>query len=71
MVKYNYTDEERFALVEVIACIKGLARVMLKYDGLLAPIVRTYIHAYVQEFIQVLINQTPLNTCYWQPHSSS
>lgn len=53
VVKYNYTEEERFALIEFIACIKSLAGVMLRHDGLLSPIIASYIHNDLEEFIQV------------------
>jgi len=48
VVKYNYTQTERFALIEFIACIKGLASVLLKADGLLSLIIRSHIHDEVQ-----------------------
>lgn len=54
VVKHNYTDEERFVLVEVIACLKGLASVMLRHDGVLSPIIRAHIHADLQDFVQVI-----------------
>ena len=53
MVRYNYKSEEKFALVEFIAMIKGLANVMLKQDGLLSPIIRNSIHDEVQDYLQV------------------
>lgn len=52
VVRFNYSDEEKFALVEAIAMIKGLASVILKHDGLLFPFIRTYVHDETQEFIQ-------------------
>jgi cytoplasmic FMR1 interacting protein len=57
VVKHNYTDEERFVLVEVIACLKGLSAVMLRHDGLLSPIIRSYAHADVQDFVQVHLRE--------------
>ncbi len=48
----NYNKEERYALVEVLAMIKGVLVVMLDSDTLLAPIVRRHIHDQLQEFIQ-------------------
>ncbi len=53
MVRFNYKAEEKFALVEFIAMIKGLAGVMLTEDGLLSPIIRSCIHDEVQEYIQM------------------
>jgi cytoplasmic FMR1 interacting protein len=53
VVRYNYKAEEKFALVEFIAMIKGLSAVMLREDGLLSPIMRNCIHDELQEFIQI------------------
>ncbi|KAL6064809.1 Cytoplasmic FMR1-interacting protein [Balamuthia mandrillaris] len=52
VVKYNYTEQERFTLVEYIAFIKGVAGVMLRHESLLAPIIRSSIHNQLQQFIQ-------------------
>ena len=57
VVKHNYTDEERLVLVEVIACVKGLAAVMLRHDSLLSPIIRANIHADLQDFVQVHLRE--------------
>jgi cytoplasmic FMR1 interacting protein len=51
-IKLNYNKEERYALVEVLAMIKGVLVVMLGADTLLAPIIRRHIHDQLQEFIQ-------------------
>ena len=56
MVKYNYTQTERFALIEFIACIKGLASVLLKADGLLSLIIRSHIHDEVQVQLSLILN---------------
>jgi cytoplasmic FMR1 interacting protein len=53
VVRYNYTEAERVALIEFVAFIKGLAGVMLRHDGLLSPIIRLCIHAELQEFVQI------------------
>ena len=52
VVRYNYKTEEKFALVEFISMIKSLASLMLKFDCILSPIIRSSIHDEVQEFIQ-------------------
>lgn len=53
VVRYNYKPEEKVALVEFVAMIKGLAAVMIKEDSLLSPIIRNCIHDEVQDYIQV------------------
>jgi cytoplasmic FMR1 interacting protein len=50
-IKYNYKSEERSALVEVIAMCKGMARLVLKHDTFLSPVIRAAIHAELQEFV--------------------
>jgi cytoplasmic FMR1 interacting protein len=57
VVKYNYTSEERYALVEFIAMIKGLAGLFTRYDALLSPVIRRAIHRELQEFIQVSLRE--------------
>lgn len=54
-IRYNYTAEELSALVEVIAMVKGLARLFLRNDTVLSPIIRTFVHADIQEFVQLSI----------------
>eukprot|EP01113_Clastostelium_recurvatum_P001498 TRINITY_DN1060_c0_g1_i3.p1 TRINITY_DN1060_c0_g1~~TRINITY_DN1060_c0_g1_i3.p1 ORF type:complete len:1328 (-),score=521.15 TRINITY_DN1060_c0_g1_i3:101-4084(-) len=57
VVKFNYKSEERYALVEFIAMIKGLAALFLRNDSLLAPIIRRTIHDDLQEFVQVTLRE--------------
>lgn len=52
VIRYNYTSDEKFALVEFIAMLKSLASILLKEDALLDPILKTCIHDEVQEFFQ-------------------
>jgi len=52
VIKLNYTVEEKYALVELIAMIKGLASMMLEEDTLLSPILRRHIHEEMQEVVQ-------------------
>jgi Cytoplasmic Fragile-X interacting family len=44
VVRFNYTAEERAALVDVIAMIKGLESVMVNETKNLAPVLRQVIH---------------------------
>lgn len=53
VVRHNFTSDEKFALVEFISMIKGLAGVMSKEDGVLSPIINLCIHDEIQEFIQI------------------
>ncbi|KAJ3433774.1 cytoplasmic fmr1-interacting protein-related [Anaeramoeba flamelloides] len=50
VVKYNYTDEEKEALVEFISMIKGVSALMKKSEVNLYPIIRSFIHDQIQEF---------------------
>ncbi|GAM27817.1 hypothetical protein SAMD00019534_109930 [Acytostelium subglobosum LB1] len=58
VVKYNYTPEERVALIQMIAMIKGLGSLISKYESLLEPYIKRTIHAELQEFIQVQLRET-------------
>lgn len=57
-MKHNYTPEERCALVEFIAMIKGLAGLLLRSEPLLSPIIKLAIHDELQEFIQLNLRLT-------------
>ncbi|XP_046852032.1 cytoplasmic FMR1-interacting protein 2-like isoform X2 [Xenia sp. Carnegie-2017] len=50
--RYNYTSEEKFALVEVIAFIKGLYVLMSKLETVFSEAIRHSIHDDFQNFIQ-------------------
>jgi len=52
-IRYNYKPNELSALIEVIAMMKGLVRLLVKQDTFLSPAIRTAIHAEVQEFVHV------------------
>eukprot|EP00727_Mastigamoeba_balamuthi_P007648 m51a1_g3503 hypothetical protein (1525) ;mRNA; r:844019-848861 len=52
VIRYNYKPSERSALIELIALTKGLARVLVKNEPLLAPLIRVAVHDEVQEFVQ-------------------
>lgn len=55
VVKYNYTRDERVALIEMIAMMKGLSALLLRYEPTLAPFIRRAIHFELQEFIQISV----------------
>ncbi|KAN0039438.1 hypothetical protein ACTA71_001632 [Dictyostelium dimigraforme] len=58
VVKFNYTKEERTALVQFVAMIKSLASLMMKSETLLQPILRKTIHQELQEFVQINLKET-------------
>jgi cytoplasmic FMR1 interacting protein len=51
-VKYNYTPEELYALIDVIGMVKGLGGLMLNSELIHIPLVRRCIHDEVQIFLQ-------------------
>ncbi len=57
VVRFNYKPEEKVALVEFLAIVKGLAAIMLKEDALLSPILRHCIHDEIQEYIQIHLRE--------------
>ncbi|KAI4369469.1 hypothetical protein MLD38_017906 [Melastoma candidum] len=52
VVRFNYTSEERKALVELVSYIKSVGSMMQRCDTLVADALWETIHAEVQEFVQ-------------------
>ncbi|KAL7118012.1 hypothetical protein ACP275_03G108900 [Erythranthe tilingii] len=52
VVRYNYSADERKALVELVSYIKGIASLMQKSDTLVADALWETVHAEVQDFVQ-------------------
>eukprot|EP01105_Mastigella_eilhardi_P007592 TRINITY_DN1906_c0_g1_i1.p1 TRINITY_DN1906_c0_g1~~TRINITY_DN1906_c0_g1_i1.p1 ORF type:complete len:1157 (+),score=386.18 TRINITY_DN1906_c0_g1_i1:74-3472(+) len=57
VVRYNYTPDERIALIELIAMLKSLSALILKSDPILSAAIRVAIHDELQEFIQVHLRE--------------
>lgn len=57
VVRYNYDSDERYALVEVIALIKGLSTVLLRAESLLVEMIRRRIHDEMQQFVQMSLRE--------------
>nr|CAD7203694.1 unnamed protein product [Timema douglasi] len=55
--RYNYTDEEKFALIEVIAMIKGLQVLMARMETVFADAIRRNIYAELQDFVQLVLRE--------------
>ncbi|XP_063236550.1 cytoplasmic FMR1-interacting protein [Bacillus rossius redtenbacheri] len=55
--RYNYTDEEKFALIEVIAMIKGLQVLMARMQTVFADAIRRNIYAELQDFVQLVLRE--------------
>lgn len=55
--RYNYTDEEKFALIEVIAMIKGLQVLMARMETVFTEAVRRHVYSRLQTFIQVTLRE--------------
>ncbi len=55
--RYNYSSEEKFALVEVIAMIKGLQLLMLRMESIFMDAMRRNMYAEVQDFVQVQLRE--------------
>ncbi|EEB13869.1 conserved hypothetical protein [Pediculus humanus corporis] len=50
--RYNYTDEEKFALIEVIAMIKGLQVLMSRMETVFTDAIKKNIFSQLQDFVQ-------------------
>ncbi|XP_039954773.1 cytoplasmic FMR1-interacting protein [Bactrocera neohumeralis] len=55
--RYNYTSEEKFALIEVIAMIKGLQVLMARIETVLCEAIRRNIYAELQDFVQLTLRE--------------
>lgn len=55
--RYNYTEEEKFALIEVIAMIKGLQVLMARMETVFTDAIRRNIYAELQDFAQVILRE--------------
>lgn len=55
--RYNYTDEEKFALIEVIAMIKGLQVLMARMETVFTDAIRRNIYAELQDFVQKILRE--------------
>lgn len=51
-MRYNYSAEERKALVELVSYIKSIGSMMQQCDTLVADALWETIHAEVQDFVQ-------------------
>lgn len=67
--RYNYSSREKFALVEVIAMIKGLQSMMLKKELILKDAVKRHIYAELQHFVQKTLRE-PLRKSVKKKHDT-
>ncbi|XP_070552583.1 cytoplasmic FMR1-interacting protein 2-like isoform X2 [Ptychodera flava] len=51
--RYNYNSDEKFALVEVIAMIKGLQVLMVRMESIFNEAILRTIYAEIQDFVQL------------------
>ncbi len=56
--RYNYSSEEKYALVEVIGMIKGLSLLMHRMERHFSKGIRRHIHRLTQEFVQISIRES-------------
>ncbi|KAK7103491.1 cytoplasmic FMR1-interacting protein 1 homolog [Littorina saxatilis] len=53
--RYNYSREEKFALVEIIAMIKGLQLLMCRMEAIFMDAIRRHIYLQLQELVQLFL----------------
>ncbi|XP_025103789.1 cytoplasmic FMR1-interacting protein 2-like isoform X2 [Pomacea canaliculata] len=53
--RYNYNSDEKFALVEVIAMIKGLQLLMARMESVFVEAIRNHLYFKLQELVQQLL----------------
>lgn len=55
--RYNYSDEEKFALVEIIAMIKGLQLLMSRSEAVFIDAIRRHVYLQLQELVQIFLRE--------------
>jgi len=50
--RYNYTSEEKFAMVELLGMIKGLQVLMHRMDPIFTKAIKTHVYTQIQKFVQ-------------------
>ncbi|KAK6173555.1 hypothetical protein SNE40_016982 [Patella caerulea] len=53
--RYNYSSNEKFALIEVIAMIKGLQLLMARMESVFMDAIRKHIYQELQDFVQLYL----------------
>ncbi|XP_064608148.1 cytoplasmic FMR1-interacting protein 2-like isoform X2 [Liolophura sinensis] len=53
--RYNYNSEEKFAIIEVIAMIKGLQLLISCMESVFMDAIRRHIYAELQDFVQLAL----------------
>lgn len=56
--RYNYSSEEKYALVEVIGMIKGLSLLMHRMERHFSPGIRRHTYFLVQQFTQITMRES-------------
>ena len=51
--KYNYTSQEKFAIIEIISMIKGLQSLMYRLENVLKQAINHTIYSDLQNFVQI------------------
>ena len=55
--RYNYNDEEKYALIELTAMVKGLQVLMNRMETVFTDAIRRAIYAEMQIFVQVTLRE--------------
>ncbi|ETO36092.1 cytoplasmic FMR1-interacting protein 2 [Reticulomyxa filosa] len=50
ITRYNYENELKYAMVEIIGLIKGLSNLILENESFVRPVLARYVHEQLQEF---------------------
>jgi len=54
---YNYSSQERFALIEIIAMIKGLQVLMARMETVFTDAIRRNVYQELQDFVQLCLRE--------------
>lgn len=55
--RYNYNDEEKASLIELIAMVKGLQVLMNRMETVFTDAIRRAVYAELQDFVQITLRE--------------
>ena len=55
--RYNYNDDEKYALIELTAMVKGLQVLMNRMETVFTDAIRRAIYADLQDFVQITLRE--------------
>ncbi len=61
--KYNFSNDEKLALTQVISCIKGVQALLSRASAKFTVAIHTHVYSQMQEFIQTQLREPLRKHC--------